>query len=210
MTLYVVRDTMSSLIRIKNNGETIKEYLYNNIEAPRYVNIDVSISPELGTKEITENGTYTAEDDNLEGFSSVTVNVVEEPVLLTAQASSEEGTPVFEDLYIPNNLLVPLESLVNFKDSDVIPVTLTPNGDAATFEDIVDWEAYAESLEKTVEEAKEYITQQGIALEEAAGVLFFRTEEDGYRFIPCGKITLTETWETLPALGYFTIAEETE
>lgn len=204
MTLYVVRDTMSSLIRIKNKGETIKEYLYNNIEAPKYVNIDVSISSKLGTKTITENGTYEAEDDNLEGFSAVTVNVQEEPVLLEAQQNEDEVT-VFKDVYIPNNLLVPSESLVTFEDADIIPVTLTAGGEEATIEDVIDWETYAASLEKTVEEAKEYIEQQGVDLDEAAGVLFYRSEDDGYIFVPCGKLTLTGNWETLSTLGYFTI-----
>lgn len=43
-----------------------------------YASVDVSVSseqPNLITKEITQNGTYNASDDNVDGYSSVTVNV---------------------------------------------------------------------------------------------------------------------------------------
>lgn len=40
-----------------------------------YSPVAVSVSPNVGTKSITENGTYAASGDNLDGYSSVTVNV---------------------------------------------------------------------------------------------------------------------------------------
>lgn len=43
------------------------------------VEIGTVIEPTLGTKAITQNGTYNASSDNLDGFSSVTVNVPSAP-----------------------------------------------------------------------------------------------------------------------------------
>ena len=40
-----------------------------------YSPVSVDVQPTLGTKSITTNGTYTASSDNLDGYSSVTVNV---------------------------------------------------------------------------------------------------------------------------------------
>ena len=39
-----------------------------------YSPVTVSVSPNVGTKSITENGIYTASSDNLDGYSSVTVD----------------------------------------------------------------------------------------------------------------------------------------
>ena len=40
-----------------------------------YSPINVSVLPNIGTKTVTANGTYAASSDNLDGYSSVTVNV---------------------------------------------------------------------------------------------------------------------------------------
>lgn len=48
------------------------------IDVTDYASVDVAVSgssPTLITKSITQNGTYDAEDDNADGYSSVTVNV---------------------------------------------------------------------------------------------------------------------------------------
>lgn len=41
-----------------------------------YSPVNVNVTPNLGTKSIIENGTYEASADNLDGFSSISVNVV--------------------------------------------------------------------------------------------------------------------------------------
>lgn len=48
------------------------------VDVTNYASADVDVpseTPTLGTKTITQNGTYDAEDDSLDGYSEVTVNV---------------------------------------------------------------------------------------------------------------------------------------
>lgn len=61
--------TPTGTVNITSNGtHDVTNYASANVNVP-------SVSPSLGTKAITENGTYTASDDSLDGYSSVTVNV---------------------------------------------------------------------------------------------------------------------------------------
>lgn len=50
----------------------------------------------VGTKEITENGTYNASDDNLEGYSSITVNVPSSGGLPTEISTEAEMEALLE------------------------------------------------------------------------------------------------------------------
>lgn len=61
--------TPTETINITSNGTyDVTNYASANVNVP-------SEEPTLGTKTITANGTYNASDDNLDGYSSVTVNV---------------------------------------------------------------------------------------------------------------------------------------
>lgn len=62
--------TPSGTIEITENNKTydVTNYASANVNVP-------SQTPNLVTKEITENGTYNASDDGADGYSSVTVNV---------------------------------------------------------------------------------------------------------------------------------------
>lgn len=64
--------TGTKAISITANG-TITEDVTDYASAEITVNVPSSAT--LGTKSITANGTYTASDDSLDGYSSVTVNV---------------------------------------------------------------------------------------------------------------------------------------
>ena len=61
--------TPTGTIEITENGV---------IDVTNYASADVDVpseTPTLGTKTITQNGTYDAEDDDFDGYSEVTVNV---------------------------------------------------------------------------------------------------------------------------------------
>lgn len=61
--------TPTGQLEITENGvKDVTNYASVNVNVP-------SEEPTLGTKTITANGTYNASDDNLDGYSSVTVNV---------------------------------------------------------------------------------------------------------------------------------------
>ena len=62
-------------ITITNNGTTTAP------TGKAYTPITVNVQPNVGAKNITANGTYTASADNLDGYSSVTVNVSDAPTL---------------------------------------------------------------------------------------------------------------------------------
>ena len=62
-----VPSSVSGTVEINQNG--------TGIDVAQYAYADVSVSPNVGTKSITTNGTYTASSDNLDGYSSVTVDV---------------------------------------------------------------------------------------------------------------------------------------
>ena len=53
------------------------------------VSVDVPTASKLDTKTITENGTYSAKDDSVDGYSSVTVNVENN---LIEKTVTENGT----------------------------------------------------------------------------------------------------------------------
>lgn len=61
-----------TLVDVTSGGATSIEDVPN---ATGTTGVITGIVPEYGTKTITENGTYAAEDDNLDGYSEVTVNV---------------------------------------------------------------------------------------------------------------------------------------
>lgn len=61
--------TPTGTIEITQNGVVdVTNYASADVDVP-------SVTPALGTKTITQNGTYDAEDDSLDGYSEVTVNV---------------------------------------------------------------------------------------------------------------------------------------
>ena len=69
----IEHDTPSGKINITENG--------TDINIAQYATADVNVSSaDLGTKNITANGTYAASEDNLDGYSSVTVAVNTDPI----------------------------------------------------------------------------------------------------------------------------------
>ena len=63
--------TPTGTINITTNGtHDVANYASANVNVPTG-----GSEPSLGTKSITANGTYTASDDSLDGYSEVTVNV---------------------------------------------------------------------------------------------------------------------------------------
>ena len=58
------------------SGKIILDQNGSDIDIAQYASADIDVSSaELGTKSITSNGTYAAASDNLDGYSSVSVNV---------------------------------------------------------------------------------------------------------------------------------------
>ena len=66
--------TGTKQISISSNGTTTE-----NVTDYASAEISVSVSPNVGTKSITANGTYAASSDSLDGYSSVTVSVPVHP-----------------------------------------------------------------------------------------------------------------------------------
>ena len=62
-----VPSSVSGTVEITSNG--------TGIDVAQYAYADVAVSPNVGTKSITTNGTYNASSDSLDGYSQVTVNV---------------------------------------------------------------------------------------------------------------------------------------
>ncbi|MBQ1898879.1 MAG: hypothetical protein II163_06885, partial [Ruminococcus sp.] len=64
--------------------------------AQTVASIPEAVQPTLITKQITENGTYTAADDNADGFDEVTVDI--QPYY------NSRGTMYFADMVIPDTV----------------------------------------------------------------------------------------------------------
>ena len=77
--------------------------------------------PVLGTKTITENDTYSAEDDELDGYSSVTVNVPA-PVY---DASLAVGSGEAADMTAGSNLTYTITTTDTIASGTVLTVTLS-------------------------------------------------------------------------------------
>ena len=96
---YQLAAQTSQSVSISANGS----YTYDTTENNNLsVNVSVSGgSPTLGTKSITENGTYLASSDNYDAYSSVTVNVSDSgggPQSGTFDVSEATGTVTFNSL----------------------------------------------------------------------------------------------------------------
>lgn len=66
--------------------------------------------PKLGEKSITENGTYTAKEDKLDGYSSVTADVAGGGETFVVNVTVDEGT---EKMYADKTLTQTLEAYNN-------------------------------------------------------------------------------------------------
>ena len=98
---------------------------YTADEGKAYSPVTVSVTPNLGTKSITTNGTYSAASDNKDGYSSVTVNV-DDAVLFRKVASATVSSISASDFpsgmtHVRNGLFWGCSSLVTVD----IPSTVT-------------------------------------------------------------------------------------
>ena len=77
-TSGMIQPTGTKSVEITSNGEYSEDVTaYTNVA----IDVDVPVSGTLGTKNIISNGTYTALDDNLDGYSEVNVNVPQNATL---------------------------------------------------------------------------------------------------------------------------------
>ena len=77
-TSGMIQPTGTLELDIDSNGEYTEDV---TCKANVSITVDVPVSGTLGTKNITSNGTYTALDDNLDGYSEVDVNVPQNATL---------------------------------------------------------------------------------------------------------------------------------
>lgn len=77
MSNYIVSDTDLTSVAdaIRTKAETNSSLVFPSGFVTAINSITTSSGPVLGTKTITTNGTYTATDESLQGYSSVTVNI---------------------------------------------------------------------------------------------------------------------------------------
>lgn len=77
MSNYIVSDTDLTSVAdaIRTKAGTNSSLIFPSGFITAINNITTSAGPALGTKTITTNGTYTATDESLQGYSSVTVNI---------------------------------------------------------------------------------------------------------------------------------------
>lgn len=92
-----------------------------------YSPVSVSVQPNVGTKNISDNGTYTASADQLDGYSSVTVAV--QPNVGT-KSISDNGTydAVDDDLDGYSSVTVNVASSVTSNDSESLSYMAYKNG----------------------------------------------------------------------------------
>ena len=74
---YNTEDKARVIVNVPSSVSGTKQITANGtgIDVAEYAYADVSVQPNVGTKSITENGTYNASSDSLDGYSQVTVNV---------------------------------------------------------------------------------------------------------------------------------------
>lgn len=185
-----VRHGIMSLIRVKSNGETIKEVYYDNVVNPDYTNIEVGTVADLGEKAITANGVYNASADNLDGYSKVTVEIESVPLTLIPEAPDGADTVILKGAVIADQLYYPTLDVEDLLDTDVMLVK-----SAATFEDLIDWETWSAAAGQSVEALKALVlSTYGADLEQPAGVAVYLTEDNEYKITACAHKTDTGQW----------------
>lgn len=89
---------------------------------------------ELGTKEITENGNYSAKDDGLDGYSDVRVSVV------NSYTTEDEGKVVLDGALVAQTAMpeeVTENGIINTTLYDSVTVNVSGGGGASSGKDIV-------------------------------------------------------------------------
>lgn len=144
-TAYVTRNGTNygipldtSVVTIVENGIRVNYVLQNG----KYI-VGGDIPPIVGTKTIIENGTYLAKDDDLEGYSSVTVEVPEtvseEKTVELDMASGDQTILPEEDKLLNKVVVKKPETLIaeNIKDGvnigGVVGNLLIPTNNIAPF-----------------------------------------------------------------------------
>ena len=75
-----------------------------DIDIAQYATLDVIVEPNLGTKTVNQNGVYNASDDNLDGYSKVTVTT---PVPTGKKTIAANGTDIDVSSYALVDVAVP-------------------------------------------------------------------------------------------------------
>lgn len=75
-----------------------------DIDIAQYATLDVQVDPNVGTKTINQNGVYNASDDNLDGYSKVTVST---PVPTGKKTIATNGTDIDVSSYALVDVAVP-------------------------------------------------------------------------------------------------------
>ena len=132
MTKYIIDGStlvdLANAIREKT-GETEQ---IEGIDMPAKVRSIETIDANLGEKTITENGTYLPSDDEVDGYSEVTVNVPEKE--LSTKTITENGTYSAEDDDVDGYS----EVTVNVEPATLSTKTITQNGSYSASADNVD------------------------------------------------------------------------
>lgn len=104
-----------------NTGLRAEGYLWHEVivDVPQ-----TGSSAVLGTKTITENGTYSASTDSLDGYSAITVNVQTGSSVTYVEYLETDGSEISWDTGVK---ITDLDEVVYF---DFAPLTGTPTGDA--------------------------------------------------------------------------------
>lgn len=132
MAKYIIdSDTLVDLANAirEKTGETEQ---IEGIDMPAKVRSIETIDANLGEKTITENGTYLPSDDEVDGYSSVTVNVPEKE--MSTKTITENGTYSAEDDDVDGYS----EVTVNVEPATLSTKTITQNGSYSASADNVD------------------------------------------------------------------------
>lgn len=84
--IRITTSTPSVYAKTGSGSTTLEAHAQNFADCPFKVKMKGGDEPVLGTKTVEENGTYYAQDDGYDGYSSFTVNVAQDVEIITRNA----------------------------------------------------------------------------------------------------------------------------